>query len=309
MGLPTGEWDSNGAYAVEGRHTFGGDFRRLPAAGFRLASPGYFRTLGIPLLRGREFDAGDVYERPFVAIVSESLARQSFGAEDPTGHRLMCGFDSEKWMTIVGVVGDVRQDSPASAPVPQLYMPLRQHPYAASRVQLVVRASGDAGALAGAVREAVHALEPEAALRFTTLDASVDGSIAGHRFRAGLVSAFAVFAVLLAVTGMYAVMSYLTSLRTSEFGLRMALGARAPDVVRLVLRAAGGLVAVGVAAGMATALATSRVMSSLLFGIRPVDAPAYAGVLLVAVPLVLLGAAVPALRAARVDPMSALRDP
>ena len=309
MGLPTGEWDSNGVYAVDGQHTFGGDLRRLPAAGFRLASPGYFSTLGIPLLRGREFQAGDVYEHPFVAIVSESLARQSFGAEDPIGHRVMCGFDSEKWMTIVGVVGDVRQDSPASPPVPQLYMPLRQHPYAASRVQLVVRTSGDAEGLTGTVRQVVRALEPEAALKFTTLEASVDGSIASHRFRAGLVSAFALFAVLLAVAGMYAVMSYVTTLRTSEFGLRMALGARARDVVRLVLRGAAALVAAGVLAGTALALATGRVVGNLLFGIRPLDAPAYAGVLLMAVPLVLLGALLPALRAARVEPISALRHP
>ncbi|HEY7511785.1 MAG TPA: ABC transporter permease, partial [Vicinamibacteria bacterium] len=138
MGLPTGTLNSNGFYAVEGQHVWGvGDPHRLPSAGFRLASPGYFRTLGIPLLRGRDFDPGDRYDRPFVAIVSASLARQSFGDADPIGHRLRCGFDSNEWMTIVGVVGDVRHASPAAAPGPELYMPLRQHPYAASRVQVV----------------------------------------------------------------------------------------------------------------------------------------------------------------------------
>ena len=134
MGLPTGQYDSNGAYAVEGKHTFGGDFRRLPFAGFRLASPGYFDTLGIPLVAGRDFNDGDLYDRPFVAIISRSLARQTFGDENPLGHRIMCGFDQpDKWMTIVGVVGDVRQASPASQPGPELYMPLRQHPYVGQR--------------------------------------------------------------------------------------------------------------------------------------------------------------------------------
>jgi predicted permease len=309
MGLPTGQYDSNGSYAVEGQQTFGGDFRRLPSAGFRLASPGYFRTMAIPVLRGREFDHGDVYERPFVAVVSESLARQSFGHDDPIGHRIMCGFDSEKWMTIVGVVGDVRQASPASPPGPELYMPLRQHPYPADRVQMVIRTSAPPESLIGAVRQTVGSLSPDVALKFTTMAASVDDSIAAPRFRMALVSTFAALALMLAVAGMYAVMSYVTTQRTSEFGLRVALGARGGDVVRLVLRGAARLLAVGVALGLAMALATSRIVTAMLFGIKPMDVQAYGGVLLVSIPLVILAAIVPALRAARVDPMIALREP
>ena len=262
MGLPTGQYDSNGSYAVEGQQTFGGDFRRLPSAGFRLASPGYFRTMTIPLLRGREFDDGDLYERPFVAIVSESLARQSFGTGDPIGHRIMCGLDSDKWMTIVGVVGDVRQASPASPPGPELYMPLRQHPYAANYVQMVMRTSAPPESLIGAVRQTVRSRRPDVALKFT-----------------------------------------------SEFGLRVALGAKTGDVVRLVLRGAARLVAVGVVLGLALALVTSRIITSMLFGITPVDTQAYAGALLVALPLVFLAAIAPAMRAARVDPMIVLREP
>ena len=244
MGLPTGQYDSDGSYAVEGKHVFGGDFRRLPYAGFRLASPGYFETMAIPVLRGREFDDGDVYERPFVAVISESLARQIFGAEDPIGHRIMCGFDqADKWMTIVGVVGDVRQASPASAPGPELYMPLRQHPYAANEVQIVVRTSVEPESLTEAVRQAARSMSPDLATRFTTLEASVGDSIAAPRFRMALVSSFATLALMLAVAGMYAVMSYVTSQRTAELGLRVALGASAGDVARLVLggsRAAHG---------------------------------------------------------------------
>ena len=309
MGLPTGQYSSDGSYAVEGQHTFGGDFRRLPWAGFRLASPGYFRTMAIPVLRGREFEDGDLYDRPFVAIVSESLARRSFGAGDPIGHRIMCGFDSEKWMTIVGVVGDVRQASPASPPAPELYMPLRQHPYAATRVQMVVRTTVDPESLIGAVRETVRATSPEVALKFTTMEASVSDSIAAPRFRVVLVSTFATLALMLAVAGMYAVMSYVTSQRTSEFGLRVALGAEAGDVVRLVLRGAARLMAIGVALGLVLALATGRIITTMLFGITPTDTQAYGGVLLVALPLVILAAIVPAIRAARVDPMIALREP
>jgi predicted permease len=310
MGLPTGAYDSNGSYAVEGKQTFEGDFRRLPSAGFRLASPGYFRTMAIPVLRGREFDDGDRYERPFVAIVSESLARQSFRADDPIGHRIMCGLDaSEKWMTIVGVVGDVRQASPASPPAPELYMPLRQHPYVASNVQVVIRTSVAPESLIGAVRQTVRSTRPEIAMKFTTMEASVNDSIAAPRFRMALVSTFATLALMLAVAGMYAVMSYVTTQRTAEFGLRVALGAKAGDVVRLVLQGAARLVVMAVALGLVMALATSRIMTTMLFGITPMDTAAYAGVLLVAVPLVILAAVIPAIKAARVDPMIALREP
>jgi putative ABC transport system permease protein len=309
MGLPTGTYDSNGSYAVEGQHTFDGDLRRLPSAGFRLASPGYFRTMGIPLRRGREFDDGDRHDRPFVAVISESLARQSFAAGDPIGQRIKCGFDSDEWMTIVGVVGDVRQASPASAPGPELYMPLRQHPYASTRVQVVIRTSVAPQSLIGAVRQAVRVTSPDVAVKFTTLQASVDRSIAAPRFRMVLVSAFAGLALLLAVGGMYAVMSYGTSQRTAEFGLRLALGAEAPDVVRLVVGGAARLIAVGLALGLLMAAAASRVITAMLFGIQPVDIPAYAGVLLVSVPMIFLAAMVPAIRAARVDPMIALREP
>ncbi|HEY2940865.1 MAG TPA: ABC transporter permease [Vicinamibacteria bacterium] len=309
MGLPTGQYDSNGSYAVEGKQTFGGDFHRLPSAGFRLASPGYFRTMAIPVLRGREFDDGDLYERPFVAVISESLARESFGAGDSIGHRIMCGFDSDKWMTIVGVVGDVRQASPASPPGPELYMPLRQHPYAANNVQMVMRTSVAPESLIGAVRQTVRSMRPDVAMKFTTMEASVNDSIAAPRFRMTLVSTFATLALMLAVAGMYAVMSYVTAQRTSEFGLRVALGAKAADVVRLVLRGAARLVAVGVALGLALALATSRIITNMLFGITPMDTPAYAGALLLALPLTFLAAIVPAIRAARVDPMIALREP
>jgi predicted lysophospholipase L1 biosynthesis ABC-type transport system permease subunit len=244
-----------------------------------------------------------------VVVISESLARQKFPGVDPIGQRLRVGPNDGPWSTIVGVVGDVRHASPAAAPGPELSMPRRQHPYAASRVQVVVRTSVDPESLIGTVRGAVQAASPEVALKFTTLQASVEGSVAAPRFRMALVSAFASLALLLAVAGIYAVMSYGTSQRTSEFGLRVALGAKAPDVARLVVGGAARLVAVGLALGLLLAAATGRVITSMLFGIRPMDAAAYGAVVLLSVPMIVVAALVPALRAARVDPMTALREP
>jgi predicted permease len=308
MGLPTGQYDSNGSYAVEGRHSFGGDFRLLPSAGFRLASPDYFRTLGIPLLRGREFDDGDVYERPAVAIVSESLARQTFGTVNPLGHRIMCGLDRvDVWMTIVGVVGDVRQESPASPPAPELYMPLRQHPYAGNEAQVVVRTRIPPEAFVPTLRELVRGTSRDVAMKFTTLADSVNDSIARQRFRASLVSAFAGLALALALTGIYAVMSYTIAQRTAEFGLRVAMGARSIDVVRLVLADAGRLTLAGVTCGFVLAATTTRFVAASLFGVTQADAVTYVLVMLLGIPLVGIAAAVPALRAARVDPLIALR--
>jgi putative ABC transport system permease protein len=266
--------------------------------------------MGIPLRRGRDFNDADLYERPFVAAISESLARQSFGADDPIGHRLMCGFDQpDKWMTIVGVVGDVRQASPASQPGPEVYMPLRQHPYTANEVQVVVRTTAAAELSIEAVRQTVRSMDPEVAMKFTTMEASVTDSIAAPRFRMVIVSAFASLALLLAVAGMYGVMSYVTAQRTSEFGLRLALGAEGADVVRLVVAGAAPLAAIGVALGLALALATSRIMAAMLFGITAADVPTYAGVLLTTIPVVILAAVIPARRAGRLDPTIARREP
>src|SRR5216117_1613544 len=151
-------------------------------------------------------------------------------------------------------------------PAPELYMPLRQHPYVASNVQVVIRTSVAPESLIGAVRQTVRSTRPEVAMKFTTMEASVNDSIAAPRFRMALVSTFATLALMLAVAGMYAVMSYVTAQRTSE----------------LVLRGAARLVAVGVALGLALALATSRIVTNMLFGITPMDTQAYAGALLLA---------------------------
>lgn len=308
MGLPTGQYNSDGAYVVEGKHVVSGDFRKLPMAGFRLASPDYFATLGVAVMRGRDFSESDIYEQPFVAIISESLARETFPGEDPIGRRIKCGFDQpDVWMTVVGVVGDVRQASPASRPGPELYMPLRQHPYAANEIQMVVRGHGDPAALEPMMHKIVREANAEVAMKFLTLDDSVSRSIAAPRFRAMLVSTFASLALLLAIAGVYAVISYTTAQRTSEFGLRVAIGARTVDILGLVLRGAGGLALMGLGAGLVLALIASRVLAAMLFGITHTDAATYLGVFIVTLPLVIGAAAIPAWRAARVDPATAFR--
>jgi ABC-type antimicrobial peptide transport system permease subunit len=210
-------------------------------------------------------------------------------------------------MTIVGVVGDVRQDSPAFPPAPELYMPLRQHPYAANELQVVVRTRIPPESFIPTLHELVRTTNRDVAMKFTTLADSVNGSIAGQRFRTSLVSAFAGLAVALALTGIYAVMSYTIAQRTPEFGLRVAIGARSIDVVRLVLADAGRLSLAGVICGLLLAGATTRFLAASLFGVTPADAVTYGLVMLLGLPLVGLAAAVPALRAARVDPLIALR--
>ena len=310
MGLPAGQYSSDGSLAIEGKHSFGGDFRKLPHAGFRLAGPGYFATMGIPLLRGRDFTGDDLYGQPQVVIISESLARQVFPNEDPLGHRLICGLDTEsmKGATIVGVVGDVRQSSPAAQPGPEIYMSLRQHPWMANEAQVVVRASGDPDALIPAVQSTIREMNPDVATKFTTMTEMVSNSITPQRFRTALASSFAVLALLLALSGMYAVMSYLTMRRTPEFGLRSALGAQPGNIIALVLGGAVRLAAMGIIAGVLLSVAASRLLSSMLFGLKSTDVLTYAAVTAIVLPVIVLAAALPAWRASSVDPMIALRN-
>jgi predicted permease len=307
MGLPTGQYDTSGAYAIEGKHTITGDFRLLPRAGFRLSGPGYFSAIGIPLVTGRDFNERDLYGRPPVAIISKALAVESFGQEDPIGHRIMWGLDlPAQWATIVGVVGDALH-LPGSPLQSEIYMPLRQHPYAANEVQIVLRSERPPDSLIPEVRKRVQSVNPAIAVKFTTMEASISDSIATPRFRTSLVSSFALIALLLAAAGIYALMSYTTTQRLSEFAVRLALGAEISSIIGLVLRGAAAMGSVGVALGLVLALATNRLIAAMLFGINTTDFVTYASVLLAMVPLVIIAASLPALRAARINPVKLLR--
>lgn len=307
MGLPTGQYGSNGSYAVQGVHSFD-QAEKLPHALFALASPDYFETMGIRLLRGRDIQPGDLYEAPFVAVISESLARQSFGEKDPIGQQLVCGLDSATPMTIVGVVSDVRQASPSAPPEPHLYMPLAQHPYFANEVQVVMRSDGDPNALIPEVRRRMLERSTSTSIRFSTMPEMVSESVAMPRFRWFLTSIFAGLSLLLAVAGIYGVMSYAARQRQGEMGLRVALGAQPGDVWRLFLAGAAKLGVAGLAMGLFLSLLTGKLLSGMLYGVESVDLLTYAMVVLVVGLAVTAAAAVPAQRAARVDPMVALRE-
>jgi|SRR5271157_2142760 len=307
MGLPTGRYGSNGSFAVEGRHVFGKS-RSMPQAGFRLASPGYFDTMGVPLERGRDFTTEDVYESPFVGVVSAALARQVFPHDDPIGQRIQLGLDSpNRWVTIVGIVGDVRE-TPATPPGPEIYMPLRQHPYYGNEVQVVVRTSVPPATLTSAVRQKVQTALPETATKFTTMETMLADSIATPHFRTVLLGVFATLALLLAMAGVYGVMAQVTAERTAELGVRLALGATPGGVMWLILRKAGMLALVGLVVGLAWSMALGRVLTGMLFGLQPADGVTFA-VVLAAVGLTTLAAAAgPAWRAGRINPVEAMRE-
>ncbi len=308
MGLPTGQYGTNGSYAVAGKQVLG-EGENLPESNWTLSSPGYFAAMHIPLLSGRDFTPQDRYGTPGIVIISESAARQSLPGENPIGRQLLCGLDEAtmKPMSIVGVVGDVRQDSPGSPPQPTLYMPMEQHPYHSNELQVIVRTSSAPAAMTSAVRKAAYGLNPEMAVRFTTMEAMISDSTSAPRFRTFLAISFALLALLLAMVGIYSVMTYVVTQRTSELGLRMALGAARGNVIRLVVSRAATLAAMGLFIGAGMSLAVSRLIGTMLFGLRATDPVTYASVLLSVASIAILAAAGPAWRASRIDPMVALR--
>jgi putative ABC transport system permease protein len=306
VGWPMGMYLSNGSFAVEGRHIFATG-QDLPYANFRLASPGYFKTMGIPLKRGRDFTNRDGYDDPFVVIVGEALVREVFPNEDPIGHRIQCGYDSMNYMTVVGVVGDIREN-PGTPPTGELFMPLAQHPLPATQPALVVRSAIPAQALAETVRAQIRQADPEIATKFTALSAMAADSVSAPRFRTWLVGTFAGLALLLAVAGVYGLLTYLTAQRTPELGVRMALGAGRCSVIGLVLSRAAAIAAAGLAVGAVLALVSTRLMSSMMFGIEALDPVTYTGVLFAVLVVTLAAAAVPAWRASRIDPVRVLRE-
>ncbi len=305
MGLPSGPYGSDGLYAVEGMQDFSSaQFDKLPHAGFRLTSPGYFAAMGVPLLAGRDFNERDLYEAAPVAIVSATLVREVFEGQSPLGRRIKCGLDRDVWMQVVGVVGDMRNDNPAAPPGPELYMAYRQHPYMANDLHIVVRAQADVSA---AARKTIAQIDPGIPVKAATLEQFYSNAVALPRFRTLLLMAFAGVAAALAAAGVYGVMSYVAVQRQAEMGVRIALGATRGDVVWILVGSGAKLAAIGLTCGLAIALAVGRWMESILYGIRPRDPLAIGGAVLLLSGAALLATLIPALRASRVDPALALR--
>jgi len=274
---------------------------------FSLASPDYFKTMEISLLKGRDFTAQDGYDAPFVAIISESLAKQSFPDQDPIGRQIQCGLDSPKWMTIVGVVRDVRQDSPAESPGATLYMPLLQHPFMATQINIAIRTQVAPASLIDTVQSRIHHADPAIATRYTTMDGMVGDSVEMQRFRGILVGSFAGVGLLLAILGVYGTVSYSVAQRTFEIGVRMTFGAERTNILKMVLRQVLLLASIGICSGLVLSLFAGRFIASMLSGVSPADPWSLTAAIALLLLAAMCAAFAPARAAARVEPMRALR--
>jgi len=278
-----------------------------PEAVFSVAAPGTFATLGIPLLRGRDFNESDTYDAPFSAVINQKLARDAFPGQDPIGHVIYCGLDSPNPMKIVGLVGDVHQYGPARPPSAEIYMAYQQHPETAAGMSVLVRTAIEPTALIETLRSKVHALSTDVPVKFTTVEASLSETVAAPRFRTLLLGIFAALAMCLAMAGVYGVMSYVVGQRANEIGLRMALGASPRDVLRLILSQALALTFVGIAIGLVSTAAMTQLLASMLFGVKATDPLTYFAVAAFLGVVAIAASYIPARRAMRVDPIVALR--
>jgi len=302
-GLPLGGVTSRCTFQIEGRPALGMD--ETPWANDRVVTPGYFRTMGIPLLQGRGFSEADQAQTTPVVIIDQMMARRFFGDDNPLGQRLQCG---APWSTIVGVVGNVKNDGLNREILHGgLYHVHAQAPE--ERMTIVVRAArGDPLDLRSAVQEAVRALDPDLPLSgVCSMDDVVRRSFWAQRFFSQLLGVFSVLGLLLALVGIYGVLTYLVAQRTHEIGVRMALGARRTDVIRSVVRRGMAPVGVGLVLGLVAALGVTRVLAGQLYGVAPNDLVTLSGASLSLAVASLLACYLPARRAARVDPMVALR--
>lgn len=308
MGLPAGQYGSNGGYAIPSQGQ-AMDQGGLSHAIFSLTGPGYFNAMRIPLVKGRDVTAADTYSSQPVVVISEALAHQSFGSANPLGQRLICGMDQDslRGATIVGVVGDVRQDSPADDPSPALYMPLAQHPYLANEVEIVLHTRTAPAALIPPVRQRVLATDATIATKFTTLDDALATATQPQQLRSELLTAFAALALLLAAVGMYSVTSYTVAQQVREIGIRMALGADRATVAREIMMTAAKSGLLGVALGTLLSFEAAHILSRFLVGVAATDPVSYGVAAAVLIAAAALAALVPARRAASTDPMVALR--
>jgi predicted permease len=314
-----GGGNSDGVFIVMSRPDEKFDFSQLPTlvkdktrsgyADFRVASPGFFQALHIPLVRGRLFDDRDGPSATPAAVINAALARKQWPNESPLGKIIQFGnMDGDlRPFTIVGVVGDIREASLAEAPKPAFYAYYRQRPVRASSFYFVIDGGGAPTSLIAAARRVVHDLRPDIPPRFRTMDTVLADSLADRRFTLLLLGAFGAAALLLATLGVYSVISFLVTQRRQEIGVRVALGARSEDVLRLVLRQGAMLALAGIVVGAVAALGLTRLIAGLLYGVSATDPVSFVAVMALLTFVALLASFIPARRASRLDPMTVLR--
>jgi predicted permease len=306
--LPLAENGDSVGIAIEGRVDPAPD--RIPIVITRVVSPDYFKTMTIPALSGRTFEQTDKADAPPVVIISETTARRFWPGENVLGKHIKIGSSSSSsrpWLTVVGIVKDVRQFDLVEEPKPQIYLPYQQAGFFEPRA-LVVRTNIEPMSLAPAVRKTVWEIDKDQPVSdITSMEAVVSDSVARQRFSMLLLGVFAVLALVLAAVGIYGVMSYSVVQRTREIGIRMALGAQRRDVLKMTVGQGLKLVGIGVAIGLAAAVILTRVMSTLLFGVSATDPTTFVSISVVLIAVAVLASYIPALRATRIDPMLALR--
>jgi putative ABC transport system permease protein len=280
--------------------------KQKPIVNYNIIGPGYLRTLGIPLLKGRDFSAGDTEAVPTVALINQAMAHKFWPNEDPIGARIST--DGKNWASIEGVVGDVRQLGLRSEPQPEVYLSYLQDPFAWPYLSLLVQTSLDPMKQVPSIQAVIWSVDKDLPIAsVSSMEEIRSGSIAQPRITALLLAIFASLALVLAAVGIYGVMAYSVTQRTHEMGLRMALGARITDVLRLVVGHGVILAGCGVVLGLAGAFALTRVLTKFLWGVRPTDPATFIAVSLLLAGVAVLASYLPARRAAKVDPMVALR--
>ena len=301
--LPLGSTNVTTKVGIEGSDKPIGEW---PEVEFRRAMHDYFETMGIPILRGRGFTPSDLPSAPPVVVINQTMARQLFGAEDPIGKRFRYGGPASPLISIVGVIGDVRHTGLEAPPAPEMYTYYLQNP--PTNPFIVIRTTGDPSALASVVRGEVQAIDKTiAAYDIRPMEQVRSESVSQRRFVLLLVATFGALALLMAAVGVYGVMALIVTERTPEIGIRLALGAQPSAVLRLVVVQGVTLAAVGIAIGVVIALALTPLLTSQLFGIRPLDPPTILGVPTLLLFVAALACYLPARRAMTIDPVNALR--
>jgi putative ABC transport system permease protein len=302
--LPISGGDGTGDLTIEGRAAAPGE---LGAVTTRVTAPDYFRVLGIPLVRGRSFDEHDDASRDPVVMINETMGRRFWPNEDPVGKRIKIGTRNlATWMTIIGVVKDVRNVGLSANIGYSAYTPYAQGP--GRGMELAVRTLGNPQGLLATITGELRRLEPALLIdRAQTMQGRIDESVAPRRLNLVLLGLFATLALLLSAVGLYGVVAFAVRQRTQEFGIRMALGASSGNVVLLVLQQGLGLAVIGVAIGIPAAIAGSRLLTSLLFGVRPTDPAVFVSVAILVTAVALAACWIPAWRATQVAPTEALR--